>query len=101
MIIMKNQKEQIEQMKNDICEIINDTMYHLLDEDDSKYLAEMLYDEGYRKQSEGEWEKLDREHFNCTHCGQIFALGSTVTIYDVKRVWKFCPNCGAKMKGGE
>ena len=63
--------------------------------------AETLYNAGYRKQSEGEWEKFEGERFICSNCAKVFGLGSTATIYDVKRVWKYCPNCGAKMKGGE
>lgn len=46
----------------------------------------------------GEWQSLDRDHFSCTQCGHIFALGSTATIYNVKQQWQFCPKCGAKMK---
>ena len=65
------------------------------------YNAELLYNAGYRKQSEGEWEKFEGERFICSNCAKVFGLGSTATIYDVKRVWKYCPNCGAKMKGGE
>ena len=63
--------------------------------------CETLYNAGYRKQSEGEWEKFEGERFICSNCAKVFGLGSTATIYDVKRVWKYCPNRGAKMKGGE
>ena len=59
-----------------------------------------IYNAGYRKQSEGEWEKFEGERFICSNCAKVFGLGSTATIHDVKRVWNFCPNCGAKMKGG-
>jgi hypothetical protein len=65
-----------------------------------KEIAEMIYNEGYRKQSEGEWEKFEGERFICSNCAKVFGLGSTATIHDVKRVWNYCPNCGAKMKGG-
>ena len=63
--------------------------------------AETLYNAGYRKQSKGKWEKFEGERVICSNCAKGFGLGSTATIYDVKRVWKFCPNCGAKMKGGD
>ena len=53
-------------------------------------------EQGYRKQSEGEWDKrtfifLDSEKvgFRCSGCN---------TTWDTPT--KFCPNCGAKMKGG-
>lgn len=52
--------------------------------------AEKLYNKGYRKQSEGEWrEDFDGDCY-CTACG----------YYPKKDVKNFCPNCGAKMKGG-
>lgn len=54
-------------------------------------------DEKDRKQSEGEWEKRDfivfdfvKTAYRCTSCN---------TTWDAPT--KFCPNCGAKMKGGE
>ena len=65
------------------------------------YSAVLLYNSGYRKQIEGKWEKFEGERFICSNCAKVFVLGSTATIYDVKRVWKYCRNCRAKMKGGE
>lgn len=47
----------------------------------------------------GEWEKFHGERFICSSCAKVFNLGSTATLNDVKREWKFCPECGAKMKG--
>ena len=57
--------------------------------------CDALYNANYRKQSEGEWILCGTfdDFFKCSCCG-----------YD--RPWqtaiehKFCPNCGAKMKGG-
>lgn len=46
------QKDKIEELKETIERIINDTMYYILDEDDSRYLAEAIIEEGYRKISE-------------------------------------------------
>lgn len=50
--------------------------------------AEELYSKNYRKQSEGEWVKCGTI-FKCTACNRTRAKKSD-----------FCPNCGAKMKGG-
>ena len=65
-------------------------------DDDVRRCARHLYRAGYRKQSEGEWEKrtfiiFDSEKvgFRCSECN---------TTWDAPT--KFCPNCGAKMKGG-
>lgn len=61
-------------------------------------IAEHLYNAGYRKQSEGEWisnELGGYEYaFYCSECGWVDG-------YPFNDRHKFCPNCGAKMKGGE
>ena len=59
-------------------------------------LAEALYNAGYRKQVDGEW--IDKAtmirtpsaiNYTCSVCGCESA-----------RTTPYCPNCGAKMKGG-
>ena len=61
-----------------------------------KYSAEALYNAGYRKQSEGEWKET-KTGFHCSACrkkpGVISNRGAFLS--------KFCPHCGARMKGGE
>ena len=58
-------------------------------------LAKAIIEKGYRKQSEGEWiakEKIIRS---------ITALNYTCSVCGVEsRCTPYCPNCGAKMKGG-
>lgn len=60
--------------------------------------ATILYHAGYRKQSEGEWisnELGGYEYaFYCSECGWVDG-------YPFNDRHKFCPNCGAKMKGGD
>lgn len=57
--------------------------------------ARRIYDAGYRKQREGEWKIVKGSHGKeimiCTNCRHSQDLHSTFT---------YCPNCGAKMKGG-
>ena len=47
--------------------------------------------EGYSKQIEGEWKPIMAlcNRVECNKCGEMGVLR-----------WKYCPNCGAKMKGG-
>ena len=63
-----------------------------------KNLATSIYNAGYRKQSEGEWLEQVRvskegkpllRHYKCNLCGVYLATKAN-----------YCPNCGAKMKGG-
>ena len=54
--------------------------------------ADALVEKGYRKQREGAWiwvEDDKEEYWICTECNGRDDNGS-----------KFCPNCGAHMRGG-
>ena len=92
-----NEEKQVEE-KHELSESIY-MSGHGLDWKDSDDIAEQLYHEGYRKQSEGEWIeqiKVARQsnkppllYYQCSLCG----------VYLAKRA-NFCSNCGAKMKGG-
>ena len=66
--------------------------------------AEKFYAEGYRKQKEGEWipkKEMYRtpsaRNYYCSNCEKS-AIDDT--FMGVSRTTKYCPNCGAKMKGG-
>jgi hypothetical protein len=64
--------------------------------------AEQLYNAGYRKQSEGKWIWINQakgyleppygDTCKCSLCE--FEIDVSESNYN------FCPNCGAKMKGG-
>jgi rubrerythrin len=47
---------------------------------------------GYRKQSEGEWKKVydKAPRYVCMTCNHLYN----------NKGYKYCPNCGVKMKGG-
>jgi hypothetical protein len=64
-------------------------------------IAEALYDAGYRKQSEGEWifrndGAYGRTRCYCSACGKHSGIGGIRE----NQLKPYCPNCGAKMKGG-
>ena len=65
--------------------------------DGSIKIAEYLYNAGYRKQKEGEWELVEKEDFykfcKCSACGHAHCFGADYELFH------FCPNCGSKMKG--
>lgn len=67
----------------------------------SRALASLLYSEGYRKQSEGEWiiktYEYDWEYMMCSVCKEEFYPVDEDTVDTTPN---YCPNCGAKMKGG-
>lgn len=65
-------------------------------------LAEALYNADYRKQSEGEWIKHPAS-YECTVCKEEFFVEGYAEDYDPIEDWelRYCPHCGAKMKGGE
>lgn len=88
-------KEQIEEMAR----IIHGTPFS------DMHRAVALYNAGFRKQSEGEWEKYPDEHeicateFVCSVCKESFC-SSEMTDKELLAMLKYCPNCGSKMKGG-
>ena len=91
-------KDQIEEKH-----ALSESIYmsgHGLDWKDSDDIAEQLYTEGYRKQSEGEW-KVDGNDYNrraqCSNCEKEYAVQRG--MLQLHR-FPYCPNCGAKMKGG-
>ena len=99
-----NKQQQIDEIAE--CVLGGTTEYRL-------QVAELIYNKGYRKQSEGEWvvkaypvdsdevvilpyeEHQHNEPF-CSICN-AYALLNGGEEYVISN---YCPNCGAKMKGG-
>ena len=80
-----DREKQIEELAGFLDKIIGNS---------SHLKAEKIYNAGWRKQGEGEWEEdysfvRYRRHFHCSNCG-----------YYVEILHNFCPKCGVKMKGG-
>ena len=81
-------EKQIEEMATDL---YDNRPYKDLWLEDAEDIAKVLYEAGYRKQNEGRWKKIydKAPQYVCTACKHLFNNKS----------YKFCPNCGAKMKG--
>lgn len=92
----KNYNDHVNEMAKIIYSFLHsDTM--------SRALASLLCGEGYRKQSEGEWIKTET-NYTCSKCNfNVISWSGEYDGYECERgisLMKFCPNCGAKMKGG-
>lgn len=89
-----SREKQIEEMTETINDLYGaDAMYYGVD---SYGIATALYNAGYRKQSEGEWVKHGYK-WQCTKCKVLMDIDGTPK----ENLLNYCPNCGAKMKGGE
>ena len=62
--------------------------------------AERLWRAGYRKQSEGEWIEFPIDNYEGEPSG-LYYVCSVCHEENGFEDKPFCPNCGAKMKGGE
>jgi hypothetical protein len=87
----QNEKKAIEEMT---AFLWKNTLIHT--EDLCHDVAETVIKEGYRKQSVGEWlfnrgRTYGEPAYYCSACSE----GASEYGYD-----NFCPNCGARMKGG-
>lgn len=90
-----SKEKQIEEMANTVYDNRPHKDIWLEDAED---IAKVLYEAGYRKQSEGEWARRDG-FFVCSVCDTTkpFAvLNDNIHYY----ACNYCHKCGAKMKGG-
>ena len=88
-----SKEKQIEELTN---ELIRTNGYGTLNA-----VANHLYNAGYRKQSEGEWSRFE---VNCSKgYGQVYYQHKDCDFNATQLFpspYHYCPNCGAKMKGG-
>ena len=79
-------------------------------QEDAEEIAHILYNAGYRKQSEGEWiDRYNGKYANslyvCSVCDGRALLTTSLNELSTSTVKQiltpYCPHCGAKMKGGE
>lgn len=93
-------KELIDEMSYDLAECHVDYLDDAKLYTDYDTMAQKMVSRGYRKQREGAWKRSARGKYDyfCTACGEKAVQG----IYgNHDRLFKFCHNCGAKMKGAD
>lgn len=98
-----SKEKQIAEIVTDISEVQNGGWKFVGDSEyttdvSNEELAEHLYEQGYRKQSEGEWIDSLKGYCQCSNCRTSFETLPTTFLFKLNN--KFCRNCGAKMKGG-
>lgn len=83
-----SQEKQIDELRG----VLWLNPYVRLGSHNAHMIAQYLHNEGYRKQSKGEW--VGTHHLkHCSKCGNV------VNFNNVSRwLYKFCPGCGSKMK---
>ena len=92
-----SREKQIKEIAKDLCQnsMCNHDDWCDCDLPDDCYcsrsvrLALNLYNKGYRKQIEGEWDENGR----CTNCGWYMPFDSEGNAFETL----YCPHCGADM----
>ena len=104
-----SEEKQIEEMAKLMCDKCRDSFGCHYTEICTETLddAKSIYDKGYRKQRVGEWV-LEHETYGkmiCSNCKEEApkktVVDRTYTRHILNDKKPYCPNCGAKMKGGE
>lgn len=61
----------------------------------------------FKEHSEGEWKQTeepmgwhDVDCVECSVCGESWVMNDNLDFDLIVEYWHYCPNCGAKMKGG-
>lgn len=94
-----SEEKQIKEMAKIVSNAINVWVYEKPPISQPQFVATAIHCAGYHKQSEGEWEFVEEEEFVYCLC-RCSACGKKV-FFDVhEERYNYCPNCGAKMKGG-
>lgn len=92
---MTDKQKQIEALKKHLAELFK-SRYKLCYDPYESTIAAHLYNAGYRKQRVCENVSRYRDAFECSVCHWDCDEADNGTTE-----YRFCPGCGAKMKGGE
>lgn len=94
------EKQAIEEMRKDLVEIFDEEFEkrRIITAD---FTAIKMSAKGYRKQKEGEWKHPPYAPFGGSYEMKRCSICGYKPDFDSDNPYtKFCPNCGAKMKGG-
>ena len=95
---MEREKQIIEEMYRDLQECIDYDEWSAREygetEVDFDTTARNLVEKGYRKEIQGKWEMVKYPLTKCSNC-------DVVRNCEIDTGWKYCPECGAHMKGAE
>ena len=102
-----SEEKQIEEMKQIevLAEDILQEYTNCYSEVDKEVLAKMIYNADFRKQIDGEWLPSP-DGINPIRCNKCNMPAPFAFLEDdfgegfYRYPWHYCPNCGAKMKGG-
>lgn len=107
---MSDKQQKILQMAKDICRVkhICTDVCEPISACDALRYAERAVEAGYSKQSEGVWKRTTEQMgyhdvacVECSACDESWVLDDDSNDFEcIVEYWHYCPNCGAKMKGG-
>ena len=87
------EEKQIEELARVICDGCTECKRIMCTE---WYIAQKIYNAGYRKHVEGEWkETCVKDVFQCTNCKRPTKMDE---LCDSEILRAYCPNCGARMR---
>ena len=101
----QNEKQAIEEMAKVLCEDYGNCYNCIVSNPESEGACnlysecETVYNAGYRKQSVGEWVWADDGYCRCSVCTQKAPVTTQYQDEPMTTATKYCPWCGAKMKG--
>lgn len=109
-VVRNKQIDEMAEMLDIIAEARETYANDVTDHTENEYIREGFLNADYCKQKKGEWvDQYNGKYANPIYVCSICGKGTLLTPYInelnnmemTQALSAFCPNCGAKMKGGE
>ena len=84
--------ESIERLNRPICDD-----YHMKGYVLDQIIQDIRNEPTIEERKKGKWIKLYEGNYKCSECGDWWGIDNNEMVED----FKFCPNCGADMRGEE